>query len=53
MVLGKHSGCRAVRAKLNECDLDVSDDTLIEIVKKVKKAEKKEPTLMMMYSNRS
>ena len=38
LVLGKHSGCRAVRAKLNECDLDVSDDTLIEIVKKVKKS---------------
>ena len=38
LVLGKHSGCRAVRAKLNECDLDVSDDELIEIVKKVKKS---------------
>lgn len=36
LVLGKHSGCRAVKAKLNECDLDVSDDTLIKIVKKVK-----------------
>ena len=38
LVLGKHSGCRAVRAKLNECDLDVSDDELIEIVRKVKKS---------------
>lgn len=36
LVLGKHSGCRAVKAKLNECELDVSDDTLIKIVKKVK-----------------
>ena len=38
LVLGKHSGCRAVRAKLNECDLDVSDEELIEIVKQVKKS---------------
>ena len=38
LVLGKHSGCRAVRAKLNECDLEVSDDELIEIVKLVKKS---------------
>ena len=37
LVLGKHSGCRAVRAKLNECDLDVTDDELIEIVRQVKK----------------
>ena len=37
LVLGKHSGCRAVRAKLNECELDVSDDELIEIVRQVKK----------------
>ena len=35
--MGKHSGCRAVRAKLNECELDVSDDELIEIVRQVKK----------------
>ena len=33
LVLGKHSGCRAVRAKLNECELDVSDEELIEIVR--------------------
>ncbi len=38
LVLGKHSGCRAVRAKLNECELEVSDDELIEIVRKVKKS---------------
>ena len=38
LVLGKHSGCRAVRAKLNECELEVSDDELIEIVKRVKKS---------------
>ena len=38
LVLGKHSGCRAVRAKLNECELDVSDEELIEIVKQVKKS---------------
>ncbi|MBR3112862.1 MAG: homoaconitate hydratase [Methanobrevibacter sp.] len=38
LVLGKHSGCRAVRAKLNECELDVSDEQLIEIVKQVKKS---------------
>jgi methanogen homocitrate synthase len=37
LVLGKHSGCRAVRAKLNECELEVSDDELIEIVRQVKK----------------
>ena len=38
LVLGKHSGCRAVRAKLNECELEVSDDELIEIVRQVKKS---------------
>ena len=38
LVLGKHSGCRAVRAKLNECELEVSDDELIEIVRRVKKS---------------
>ena len=37
LVLGKHSGCRAVKAKLNECDLKVSDNELIEIVRQVKK----------------
>lgn len=38
LVLGKHSGCRAVRAKLNECELDVTDEQLIEIVRQVKKS---------------
>lgn len=38
LVLGKHSGCRAVRAKLNECEVDVSDEQLIEIVREVKKS---------------
>ena len=38
LVLGKHSGCRAVRAKLNECELEVSNEELIEIVKRVKKS---------------
>ena len=38
LVLGKHSGCRAVRAKLNECELDVSNEELIEIVRQVKKS---------------
>ena len=38
LVLGKHSGCRAVKAKLNECDLEVTDDELIEIVRLVKKS---------------
>lgn len=38
LVLGKHSGCRAVRAKLNECELNVSDEELIEIVRQVKKS---------------
>ena len=42
LVLGKHSGCRAVRAKLNECELDVSDEQLIEIVKQVKKSREEE-----------
>lgn len=38
LVLGKHSGCRAVKAKLTECELDVSDDELIQIVREVKKS---------------
>ena len=35
LVLGKHSGCRAVKAKLDEFNLDYTDEELIEIVKKV------------------
>ena len=37
LVLGKHSGCRAVKAKLDECGLEVTKDKLCEIVEKVKK----------------
>lgn len=37
VVLGKHSGCRAVKAKLNEFGISVTDDELCEIVKKVKR----------------
>ncbi|BDZ70507.1 homocitrate synthase family protein [Methanobacterium petrolearium] len=36
IVLGKHSGCRAVKAKLDECGINVSRDELCEIVEKVK-----------------
>lgn len=36
LVLGKHSGCRAVRAKLNECGIDVTKDELCKIVEQVK-----------------
>jgi methanogen homocitrate synthase len=36
IVLGKHSGCRAVKAKLDECGIDVTRDELCEIVEKVK-----------------
>ncbi len=40
IVLGKHSGCRAVKAKLNECGIDVTRDELCKIVEMVK--EKRE-----------
>lgn len=40
IVLGKHSGCRAVKAKLDECGITVSKDELCKIVGKVK--EKRE-----------
>ncbi|MEN6328710.1 MAG: homocitrate synthase family protein [Methanobacteriaceae archaeon] len=36
IVLGKHSGCRAVKAKLTECGIEVSRDELCRIVEKVK-----------------
>lgn len=36
LVLGKHSGCRAVKAKLDECGLEVTKDKLCKIVEKVK-----------------
>ncbi|MGL4669077.1 MAG: homocitrate synthase family protein [Methanobacteriaceae archaeon] len=37
LVLGKHSGCRAVRAKLDSCGLEVTKDELCKIVDEVKK----------------
>lgn len=37
IVLGKHSGCRAVKAKLDECGIDVTRDELCQIVEKVKR----------------
>lgn len=37
IVLGKHSGCRAVKAKLDECGINVTKDELCKIVKKVKR----------------
>lgn len=40
IVLGKHSGCRAVKAKLDECGIDVTRDELCKIVQRVK--EKRE-----------
>ena len=36
IVLGKHSGCKAVESKLKEMGIEVSKDKLWEIVKKVK-----------------
>ncbi|HEY0196837.1 MAG TPA: homocitrate synthase family protein [Methanobacterium sp.] len=36
IVLGKHSGCRAVKAKLTECGIEVSKDELCKIVERVK-----------------
>lgn len=41
IVLGKHSGCRAVKAKLDACGIDVTKDELCEIVEKVKKSREK------------
>lgn len=41
IVLGKHSGCRAVKAKLNECGIEVSKDELCKIVERVKKQREK------------
>lgn len=40
LVLGKHSGARAVKAKLNDCGYEVTREQLCEIVEKVK--EKRE-----------
>lgn len=36
LVLGKHSGCRAVKAKLDDCGYNVTKDQLCKIVEKVK-----------------
>lgn len=38
IVLGKHSGCRAVKAKLDECGINVTNDELCKIVDQVKKS---------------
>ena len=38
IVLGKHSGCRAVKAKLEECGIEVTKDELCKIVEKVKRS---------------
>ena len=38
LVLGKHSGCRAVKAKLDECGFEVTKDELCRIVEEVKKS---------------
>ncbi len=41
IVLGKHSGCRAVKAKLDECGIEVTKNELCQIVEKVKKSREK------------
>jgi len=41
IVLGKHSGCRAVKAKLDECGIDVTRDELCKIVEIVKEKREK------------
>lgn len=41
IVLGKHSGCRAVKAKLDECGINVTRDELCKIVEKVKMQREK------------
>lgn len=38
IILGKHSGCRAVKAKLKSCGLKVTNDELCKILTKVKKS---------------
>lgn len=38
IVLGKHSGCRAVKAKLEECGIEVTKDELCKIVEKIKRS---------------
>jgi methanogen homocitrate synthase len=41
IVLGKHSGCRAVKAKLDEYGIAVTRDELCQIVEKVKEIREK------------
>ncbi|WP_414469001.1 homocitrate synthase family protein [Methanobacterium sp. ACI-7] len=41
IVLGKHSGCRAVKAKLTECGIDVTNEELCKIVEQVKRSREK------------
>jgi methanogen homocitrate synthase len=41
IVLGKHSGCRAVKAKLDGCGIEVSKDELCKIVEKIKMSREK------------
>ncbi|MDO5852162.1 MAG: homocitrate synthase family protein [Methanobacteriaceae archaeon] len=38
LILGKHSGCRAVKAKLDGLNIKIDDDKLITIVQHVKKS---------------
>jgi len=41
IVLGKHSGCRAVKAKLDECGIEVTKDELCKIVEQIKRSREK------------
>ncbi|HIP15644.1 MAG TPA: homoaconitate hydratase [Methanothermococcus okinawensis] len=41
IVFGKHSGGRGVRAKLKKMGIEVSDDDLLEIVKRIKETREK------------
>jgi len=41
IVLGKHSGCRAVKAKLDECGIEVTKDELCKIVEQIKMSREK------------
>lgn len=41
IVLGKHSGCRAVKAKLEGCGIEVTQDELCKIVEQVKRSREK------------
>ncbi|MGZ7044045.1 MAG: homocitrate synthase family protein [Methanobacterium sp.] len=41
IVLGKHSGCRAVRAKLEGCGIEVTQEELCKIVERIKRSREK------------